>query len=199
MAQTSRWQMIVDPSTGADAREEAWQSLRGRIRPPILFQLRRRMEGYRHTEDVADDICTLVRARYEGAGDEAMRLRDCLRQELANFFEEAGKDSALDDDEFDRDWATAFFASALDELRRQAPDAHLLFLRAYERPEQPLTPAQIAAKLDLPIMEVAQRMETGRAELRTLFEREIGHTVSRAEAIPEELDRYLPRAHALLA
>lgn len=198
MASQSRWKLIVDPAVEQDARNEAWRSLRGQIRRPILFQLRRRIEGWRHTEELADDICALVRARYEGAGDDAPRLRDCLARELSTFFEECGKDSRLDEDEFDRDWATSLFASALEELRRSAPDAHMLLLRAYERPEAPLSAAQIAQKLELPILEVARRMETGREELRTLFEREIGHTVSRSEAARAEVQRLLPRAEALL-
>jgi len=189
---------MIDPAVEQDVRDEAWRSLRERIRRPILFQLRRRIEGWRHTEELADDVCALVRARYEGAGDAAPCLRECAVRELSAFFEECGKESRLDEEEFDRDWATSLFASALDELRRSAPDAHLLFLRAYERPEAPLSAAEVAQRLELPIMEVARRMETGREELRALFEREIGHTVSRASAVEAEVRRFLPRAEALL-
>jgi len=196
----TRWAIFLDSEASPDAREEAWRALRLRILKPVLFQLRRRIEGWRKTEELAEEVCERVRERFEGtgAGAEAACLRAGVAAELARFLEEQGKASALDA-EFERDWAASLFAAALQEFGRQDPEAQRVMLRLFDRPEgvPPMTALELARRLGRPPAEIERLVDEGRRELRELFEKEIGQTAADPRAATEETRALLPRARAL--
>jgi DNA-directed RNA polymerase specialized sigma24 family protein len=202
VASASRWCILLDPDSSVDARDQAWRALREQMRPAILFQLRRRIEGYRLTEDLADEVCERVRERYEGRSDpEARILRACIERELRLFLEEHGSNADLDGELFQRDWASRLLENALYELRRMYPDEHLLLMRIYDRPEgaPPLSAIEIAMKLDQPVDDVGRRLASSRADLRRLFEEQIGQTVAEPGLTAAEADLLMPMAEALFA
>jgi len=183
-----------------DARTEAWRTLCSRIRRPVLFQLRRRIEGWRLTEELADDVCERLRGDYEGKGlrEDAARMRACCERELRELCEERGVSTEIDQ-EFERDWASSLFAAALQELSRRSPDTHRLVLRLFDRPKggAPLSAEELARRLQLPLDEVEAGLARGRAELRRLFETEIAHTVVDKESAEAEVEQLMPQAEAL--
>ena len=194
----TRWQLFLDADAVPDAREQAWPSLRARVRQPVLLHLRRRIEGWRLTEELAEDVCERLQQDYEGKGPDAAsaRLRDCLARELEAVCEEHGVNGALDE-EFERDWASSLLGAALEEFGRTHPDAYRLFLRLYDRGDRPLTAAELAVRLRQPAGDVEHRLADGRAELRRLFELEIAHTVADEACVADEVTRLLPRAQLL--
>lgn len=132
----TRWGLILDPAADADAREEAWTALSERIRPAILFQLRRRIHGWRETEDLADLVVVRLRERFERQGptEHASRLRACAEREVQLLCEERGAKGGIDP-EFERDWSRSLLGAALDELGRVRPETRRILLRIYDRPE----------------------------------------------------------------
>jgi hypothetical protein len=192
-----RWQLFLDADAVPDARDQAWPSLRARVRQPVLLHLRRRIEGLRRTETLADDVCERLRQDYEGKGRDSAsaRLRDCLGREVEAVCAEQGVSGALDE-EFECDWASSLLGGALEEFGRTHPDAYRLFLRVYEG-DRPLTAAELAMRLRLPVEDVERRLTEGRAELRRLFEAEIAHTVADEACVADEVTRLLPRARVL--
>jgi DNA-directed RNA polymerase specialized sigma24 family protein len=195
----TRWQLFLDADTVPDARDQAWPSLRARVRQPVLLHLRRRIEGWRLTEELAQDVCERLRKDYEGKGQDAAsaRLRDCLAREVEAVCLEHDVSGALDA-EFECDWASSLLGAALEEFGRTHPDAYRLFLRLYDG-ERPLTAAELASKLQQPTDEVERRLAAGRAELRRLFEVEIAHTVADEACLADEVTRLLPRARLLFS
>ncbi|MHC4819070.1 MAG: hypothetical protein ACYTF8_13555 [Planctomycetota bacterium] len=194
----TRWRLFLDADAVPDAREQAWPSLRARVRRPVLFHLRRRIEGWRLTEELADDVCERLRQDYEGKGAVAdcVRLRECLAREVEAVCREQGVSGEFDA-EFERDWASSLLGAALEEFGRTHPDVYRLFLRLYDRGDRPLTPAELAARLQQPTDDVERRLAEGRAELRRLFEAEIAHTVADEACVADEVTRLLPRAQLL--
>lgn len=196
----SRWRVVLDPNASRDAREAAWRGLLARIRAPVLFQLRRRIEGWRLTEDLADEVCDEVRRRFaeHGVREDRTRLRECIEHELVAYLKERKVKGELDE-EFERDWASSLFAEALLAFKRLHPDWHRLFLKAFDRPEgePPLGAEQLSQRLQQPVQEVARRLEKGRDELRRLFANEIGQTVADPACVDDEVARLMPRAKAL--
>lgn len=194
----NRWRLFLDADAVPDARAQAWPSLRARIRRPVLFHLRRRIEGWRLTEELADDVCERLRQDYEGRGPDAacVRLRDCLGLEVEAVCREQGVSGALDA-EFERDWASSLLGAALEEFGRIHPEAHRLVLRQYDQGDRPLTAAELAARLQQPADDVERRLAEGRAELRRLFEAEIAHTVADEACVADEVTRLLPQAQLL--
>jgi hypothetical protein len=193
----TRWQLFLDADAVPDARAQAWPSLRARVRRPVLFHLRRRIEGWRLTEELADDVCERLRRDYEGRGPDAesVRLRDCLAHEVEAVCREHGVSGALDA-EFERDWASSLLEAALEEFGRTHPKAHRLVLRLYSG-DRPLTAAELAVRLREPAEDVERRLAAGRAELRRLFETEIAHTVADEACVADEVTLLLPRARLL--
>jgi len=192
----NRWRLVLDPRSGADARKEAWRALKERVRPPVLFQMRRRVDGWRHTEDLADLVLEDVYEQHAGGGGGAS-LRACVEERIDAVLRDEGARPGVDA-EFERDWASSLFHAALKEFGRAHPEGHQLLLRMYDRPEgaRPLRPAEVANRLQLPEEEVEDVVEDGRDELRRLFEDEIRHTTP--DGASEEIERLLPRAAALL-
>ena len=166
----------------------------------MLFQLRRRMKGWRLTEELADEFCEQLRLLYEGAGfnEGRLLLRRTVREQLATFLREHGKDPEIDD-EFERDWAAALFTETLHAFKRTEPELHLLFLRVFDRPEglAPVGAAELAARLGQPADIVASRLSQGRLALRKLFADEIAQTVADPGAVDDEVAELMPRAHRL--
>ena len=193
----TRWRLFLDVDAVSDAREQAWPSLRSRVRQPVLRHLRRRIEGWRLTEELADDVCERLRRDYEGRGNDAAsaRLRHCLAREVEEVCQEQGVSGALDA-EFECDWAASLLGAALEEFGRINPDAYRLFLRLYDG-DRPLTAAELAMRLRQATDDVERRLSDGRAELRRLFEVEIAHTVADEACVAEEVTRLLPRARLL--
>lgn len=195
----TRWGLILDPDADLDAREAAWEAITARIRPAILFQLRRRIRGWRETEDLADLVLTRLRERFEDQGptEESARLRLCAEREVERLCKERGTKGGIDP-EFERDWSRGLLGAALDELGRVRPETRRILLRVYDRPEgsPPLTVAELAAKLERPEDEVGRALEEAREALRRLFAKEIAETVAGA-AIDDEVGHLVPQAHAL--
>jgi hypothetical protein len=194
----TRWGLMLDPDADPDAREAAWEATVARIRPAILFQLRRRIRGWRETEELADQVLERLRERFEGRGarEGATRLRLCAEREVAALCEERGTQGGIDP-EFERDWSRSLLGAALEELGRVRPETRRILLRIYDRPEgsPPLTVAELASKLERPEAEVGHALEEAREALRGLFAEEIRETVAGTAA--EEVEALLPQAHAL--
>jgi hypothetical protein len=194
----TRWGLILDPDADLDAREEAWEALAERARPAVLFQLRRRIHGWRDTEELADLVLSRVRERFEdkGSAGEASSLRLCAEREVQLLCEERHVKGGIDP-EFERDWSRSLLAAALDELGRVRPEMRRLLLRLYDRPEgsPPLTVLELAQKLERPEAEVGRVLEEARAALRQLFAKEIGETV--AGEAGAEVTHLMPQAHLL--
>ncbi|HEX5136862.1 MAG TPA: hypothetical protein VFY93_07820 [Planctomycetota bacterium] len=197
----TRWGLILDPDADPDAREAAWAAIVVRIRPAILFQLRRRIRGYRETEELADLALERLRERFENEGpsEAAARLRVCAEREVERLCEERGAKGGIDP-EFERDWSRGLLGAALDELGRVRPETRRILLRIYDRPEglPPLTVAELAEKLERPEAEVSHAIEEAREALRDLFAREIRETVA-GEGADDEVEALLPQAQALFA
>jgi DNA-directed RNA polymerase specialized sigma24 family protein len=195
----TRWALFLDPATSADAREKLWEAIAPRIRPAILFQLRRRIHGWRETEDLADEVLTRLRERYEAKGvrDEAKSLRQCAEREVSRLCAERGAPGGIDA-EFERDWSRSLLGAALDELGRVRPETRRILLRIYDRPEgsPPFSVAELAEKLERSEAEVEHALEEAREALRALFAAEITATVA-GDAADDEVDHLLPQAHAL--
>ncbi len=193
----TRWELVCNPDAAPDARDAAWRALRERIRQPVLFQLRRRIKGWRLTEDLADEVCDIMRDRYEGAGGSG-HLRDCLVGVMTKLFAERELEREMDD-RFEQDWAAAMLHAALREHRRAHPDTHLLLLHLYDRPEgtRPMQPAELASRLQQPASLVEERVTEGRTELRRLFAQEIAHTMTNGDT-ESEVEHFLPRAGEFL-
>jgi len=193
----TRWQLFLDADAVSDARDQAWPSLRSRVRRPVLLHLRRRIEGWRLTEELADDVCERLRQDYEGKGNDAasVRLRHCLAREVEAVCDEQGVSGAFDA-EFECDWAASLLGAALEEFGRINPDGYRLFLRLYDG-DRPLSAAELAMKLRQATDDVERRLSDGRAELRRLFEAEIAHTVADEACVADEVTRFLPRARLL--
>ena len=196
----SRWSCLLDPDATPEARDEAWDALAGRARPAILFQLRRRVRGWRQTEELADQVLERVRNRFEaqGRGEHAALLRVCVEREVELLLAERGAKEGIDE-EFARDWSRGLLGAALDELARVRPETRRILLRVYDRPEgaPPLTATELAEKLERPEEEVERALEDARAALRDLFAAEIRETVADGGAEQEEVDHLLPQAHLL--
>jgi hypothetical protein len=195
----TRWGLILDPGAEPDAREAAWAALSERIRPAILFQLRRRIKGWRDTEELADLVLERLRERFEGQGQsaEAKRLRACAEREVERLCTERGVKGGIDP-EFERDWSRSLLGAALEELGRVRPETRRILLRIYDRPEgsPPMSVAELAQKLERSEAEVERALEDARAALRKLFSQEIAETVAGTEA-DDESAHLLPQAHAL--
>ncbi len=193
----NRWQLVLDSDVGDDARKEAWRGLRERVRPPILFQMRRRVDGWRHTEDLTDLVLEDLYERCAGGGG-GESLRACVLAQIDATLREDGASPGVDPD-FERDWAAGLFQAALKEYGRAHPEAHQLLLRMYDRPDgaHPLSAVEVANKLQLPAEDVVDMVEDGREGLRRLFEDEIRHTV--IDNASEEIARILPKAALLLS
>jgi hypothetical protein len=196
---TSRWQLFLDPEANDDAREAAWRALRERVRQPILFQLRRRIEGWRLTEDLADEVCERLHDRHAGAGADGS-LRACVAAELRALFAERSLPEATDE-AFERDWASSLLFAALRTHGRASPATHRLLMRQYDRPEgaRPFTPGEMAARLEHPVEEVEELLTEGREEVRELFEEEIRHSVADPSLVQAERDALLPYTRTLFA
>jgi len=196
----TRWGLILDPGADPDARESSWAALVERIRPAILFQLRRRIRGWRETEDLADLVLERLRERFEGQGqsEEASRLRSCAEREVGLLCEERGAPGGIDP-EFERDWSRSLLGAALEELGRARPETRRILLRVYDRPEgsPPLTVPELAEKLERSKGEVERALEEAREALRRLFAAEIAETVAGDDGTGDEVRRLLPQAHAL--
>jgi hypothetical protein len=196
----TRWGLILDPAADPDAREAAWEAITERTRPAILFQLRRRIRGWRETEDLADLVLTRLRERFEGRGpsEQAARLRLCAEREVELVCAERGAKGGIDP-EFERDWSRSLLGAALEELGRVRPETRRILLRIYDRPEgsPPLTVADLAAKLERPEDEVGRAVEEAREALRKLFAAEIAETVAGDGGTDDEVEQLLPQAHAL--
>ena len=197
----NRWSIVLDPDAGEDTREEAWRALRKRMKHPVLFQLRRRIEGWRLTDKLAAEVLDQVRERFEGkgSGGEAALLRRNVEREIARACEERGAKGGIDE-EFERDWASSLFFAALKEYGRTEPENHQIVLLLFDRPEgvPPMTPAELAQRLQQSPEEVERRLEEGRAGLRRLFLDEIAHTVADEARVADEAAQLLPRAQPLL-
>jgi hypothetical protein len=195
----TRWGLLLDPDADPDARETAWGAIVARIRPAILFQLRRRIRGWRETEDLADLVLERLRERFEGGGasGDAARLRLCAGREVERLCEERGAPGGIDP-EFERDWSRSLLGAALEELGRVRPETRRILLRIYDRPEgsPPLTVAELASRLERPEPEVGHALEEAREALRGLFAAEIRETVAGEDA-EDEVEALLPQAHAL--
>lgn len=195
----SRWGLILDPGADADAREAAWTALSERIRPAILFQLRRRIRGWRETEELADLVLERLLERFEGKGPtaESARLRLCAEREVERLLAERHAPGGIDP-EFDRDWSRSLFGAALEELGRVRPETRRILLRIYDRPEgsPPLSVAELASKLERSEDEIERALSDAREALRRLFEAEIAETVSGGGA-GAEVGHLAPQAHAL--
>jgi len=168
----------------------SWEALRARIRQPVLLELRRHLTGLRRTEQLADEFCDRLGENAEErliAVNES--LRACVAAELNRFLEGEAVSA-----EFDRDWASALLMRALLELRKTRPQTQRLLLRLYDRPEggAPLTAADLAAKLELPLEAVERALADGRAQLRALFEAEVERTLADPDLLDEELELLLP-------
>jgi hypothetical protein len=195
-----RWAQVLDPLSDADAREDAWRALGERIRPAVLFQLRRRIRGWRETEELADRIIARVRERFEGQGPggPAARLRLCVEREVELLLAERGAEGGIDPD-FERDWSRGLLGAALEELGRVRPETRRILLRVYDRPEgaPPLTAADLAEKLERGEDEVERALDDARKALRQLFASEIKDTVSDGGEADDEVKHLMPQAHAL--
>lgn len=195
----TRWGLILDPGADPDAREAAWEALTARIRPAILFQLRRRIKGWRDTEDLADLVLERLRERFEGKGPsaEAARLRACAEREVERLCEEKGAKGGIDP-EFERDWSRSLLGAALEELGRVRPETRRILLRIYDRPEgaPPLTVTEVAAKLERSTDEIERALVDAREALRGLFAAEIAETVAGTDA-DDESKHLLPQAQSL--
>lgn len=196
----TRWGLILDPGADPDAREAAWEAITERIRPAILFQLRRRIRGWRDTEDLADLVLVRLRERFEGQGpsEDAARLRACTEREVDLLCEERGTKGGIDP-EFERDWSRGLLQAALEELGRARPETRRILLRIYDRPEgsPPLTVADLAEKLERSEDEIERALEEAREALRRLFAAEIAETVAGDEGTRDEVEHLVPQAHAL--
>jgi len=196
----TRWGLILDPGADSDVREAAWTAITERIRPAILSQLRRRIHGWRETEDLADLVLVRLRERFEGKGpsEEAARLRTCAEREVQLLCEERGAKGGIDP-EFERDWSRGLFGAALEELGHVRPETRRILLRIYDRPEgsPPLTAAELAAKLERSEDDVERALEEARAALRNLFASEIAETVAAENDTDAEVEHLVPQAHAL--
>jgi hypothetical protein len=192
---------MLDPDADPDAREAAWGTTVARIRPAILFQLRRRIRGWRETEDLADLVLERLRERFEGEGvsEDAAKLRLCAEREVERLCAERGAPGGIDP-EFERDWSRGLLGAALEELGRVRPETRRILLRIYDRPEgsPPLTVGELAEKLERPEAEVEHALEEAREALRGLFAKEIRETVAGDDA-DDEVEALLPQAHALFA
>jgi hypothetical protein len=190
---------MLDPDADPDAREAAWEVTVARIRPAILFQLRRRIRGWRETEDLADLVLERLRERFEdkGVSEDAARLRPCAEREVERLLAERGAKGGIDP-EFERDWSRGLLGAALEELGRVRPETRRILLRIYDRPEgsPPLTVAELAEKLERTEAEVEHAVEEAREALRGLFASEIRETVA-GEGAEDEVEALLPQAHAL--
>lgn len=190
---------MLDPASDPDARETAWAATVARIRPAILFQLRRQIRGWRETEDLADLALERLRERFEGEGAsaEASRLRLCAEREVERLCAERGTKGGIDP-EFERDWSRSLLGAALEELGRVRPETRRILLRIYDRPEgsPPLTVAELAEKLERPEAEVGRALDEAREALRDLFAKEIRETVA-GDGADDEVEALLPQAHAL--
>lgn len=190
---------MLDPDADPDAREAAWEATVVRIRPAILFQLRRRIRGWRETEELADLVLERLRERFEGEGasGESARLRLCAEREVERLSTERGAKGGIDP-EFERDWSRGLLGAALEELGRVRPETRRILLRIYDRPEgsPPLTVAELAEKLERSEAEVGHALEEAREALRDLFAKEIKETVAGEDA-GDEVSLLLPQAHAL--
>ena len=195
----TRWGLILDPGADPDAREAAWAVLTERIRPAILFQLRRRIRGWRETEDLADLVLERLREGFEGRGPsaEAACLRTCAEREVERMCEEKGAPGGIDP-EFERDWSRSLLGAALEELGRVRPETRRILLRIYDRPEGSplLTAAEVAAKLERSADEIERALADAREVLRGLFAKEIAETCAGPDAT-DESKHLLPQAHAL--
>lgn len=195
----TRWGLILDPGADADAREAAWAALAERIRPAILFQLRRRIRGWRETEDLADLVLERIRERFEGGGAtaESALLRLCAEREVASLCEERGAPGGIDP-EFERDWSRSLLGAALDQLGRVRPETRRILLRVYDRPEgsPPLSAADLAERLERTEDEIEHALQEAREALRGLFAIEIAETVA-AEGTEREVEHLMPQAHSL--
>ena len=197
----TRWGLILDPNADLDAREAAWEAITARIRPAILFQLRRRIRGWRETEDLADLVLTRLRERFEDRGptEESARLRLCVEREVELLCKERGTKGGIDP-EFERDWSRGLLGAALEELGRVRPETRRILLRVYDRPEgsPPLTVTELAAKLERSEDEIERALEEAREALRRLFAAEIAETVA-GTVTDDEVEHLVPQAHALFA
>ena len=195
----TRWELILDPGADPDAREAAWEALTERIRPAILFQLRRRIRGWRETEELADLVLERLLERFEGKGPtaESARLRLCAEREVERLCMERHAPVGIDP-EFDRDWSRSLFGAALEELGRVRPETRRILLRIYDRPEgsPPLTVAELASKLERSEDEIERALSDAREALRRLFEAEIAGTVA-GGGVGDEVEHLAPQAHAL--
>jgi len=200
MRGVTRWGLILDPDADVDARDAAWEAITSRIRPAILFQLRRRIRGWRETEDLADLVLERLRERFEGRGpsEEAVRLRACTEREVGRLCAERGAPVDVDP-EFERDWSRGLMGAALDELGRVRPETRRILLRIYDRPEgsPPLTVPELAEKLERAEDEVERAIEEARDVLRRLFASEIAETIAGDAPADEEVEHLVPQAHAL--
>jgi hypothetical protein len=196
----TRWGLILDPGADPDARDAAWDALTERIRPAVLFQLRRRIRGWRDTEELADLVLVRLRERFEGQGPsgDTARLRACAEREVQLLCEERGTKGGIDP-EFERDWSRGLLQAALEELGRSRPETRRILLRVYDRPEgsPPLTVAELAEKLERSEHEIDRALEEARETLRRLFALEIAETVAGNAESKDEVEHLVPQAHAL--
>lgn len=158
-----------------------------RLRQPILVELRRRLEGWRMTEQLADELCLSLT---EADPAEEPRLRV---QAAARVAEATGQPVGP---EFDEDWASGLLLGGLNHLRKTHPRAHSLLLRTYDRPEgaPPFTPHELAVKLARPEQEVEHDLAEGRAELHKQFREQVLMTLADESLLEEELARLEPHA-----
>jgi len=156
------------------------------------------MKGYRRTEELADEFCAKLRAEHEGRGLAVARFRLLVIEELDRFLTENQLEPEIGA-EFDRDWASGLLYAALRALEARDPTAHLLFLRAYDRPEgvPPWTGDQLARRLQVDRAEVDEALERGRHELETLFRTEIERTVCDPDCVSVEVAHLRPFARAM--
>jgi hypothetical protein len=187
--------LFIDAGASEVEREEAWGALEERIRPPVLQELRRHLEGRRLVEHLADDLCTELRDACEGLGGGEPRLRERVADEVRRTILERQGEGEVGE-EFDRDWAGSLFLAALHGLERSHPGAYLLLLRLYDQPEGGAPPniVDLAVKLGLPPENVVRDLEEGRRVLLELFEREIADTVADPAVAAEERELLLPYA-----
>ena len=177
------WKILLDAEADQDELARAWDVLHGYMRVPILLELRRHLEGRRHTEQLASDLCDSVRD-----GGEAPLLRENVAELLATAVEaEVGG-------EFDKDWAGSLLLFALKDMGRMHPRDHALLLRVYDRPAgaEPLSSADLAKKLARSPEDMERALAEGRAELKVLFERQIAATVAGPALLADEVERLMP-------
>jgi hypothetical protein len=195
-----RWAQMLDPKSDAAARDDAWRALGDRMRPAVLFQLRRRIRGWRETEELADQVLARVREKFEGRGKSAAaaRLRVCVEHEMELLLAERGATGGIDP-EFERDWSRGLLGAALEQLGRVRPETRRILLRVYDRPEgaAPLTTAELAEKLEREEEDVARALADARTALRSLFAGEIKDTVTDGREADDEVAHLMPQAHAL--